>query len=129
MNPAIARALSRGQTIDITTTGRRTSLPRRIEVVFHNFDGRLYISGMPRAGRTRAWVHNLMADPRLTFHLKGAVAADLPATARIVTDEAERRAVLTRVAEVWRRQDVETMVQHSPLVEVTIDGLRASTAA
>lgn len=129
MNAAIVRALSRGQTVDITTTGRRSGLPRRIEIVFHNFDGRLYISGMPRAGRTRAWIHNLEANPRFTFHLKGAVAADLPATARVITDEAERRAVLARVAEVWRRQDVETMVRDSPLVEVTIDGLGASTAA
>ena len=122
MTPEIARALARGHTIDITTTGRRSGLPRRIEIVFHNFGGRLYISGMPRAGRTRAWIHNLAANPRFTFHLKGATAADLPATARIITDEAERRAVLTAVADVWRRQDVEAMIRYSPLIEVTIDG-------
>ena len=129
MNPAIVRALSRGQTIDITTTGRRTGLPRRIEIVLHNFDGRMYISGMPRAGRTRAWIHNLASDPRLTVHLKGAVAADLPATARIIADVDERRVVFVRVAEVWRGQDVETMTLHSPLIEVTIDGLGVVTAA
>lgn len=129
LNPAIVRALSRGQTIDITTTGRRTGLPRRIEIVFHVFDGRIYISGMPRAGRTRAWIHNLAAEPRLTFHLKGAVGADLPATARIITDEAERRAVFERIVEVWQGQDVETMTRHSPLIEVTIDGLGTATAA
>ena len=129
MNPAVARALSRGQTIDITTTGRRSGLPRRIEIVFHNFDGRIYISGMPRAGRTRAWIHNLAANPRFTFHLKGAVPADLQATARIVTDEAERREVLARIVQVWRGQDVETMTAHSPLIEVTIEGFAAATAA
>ena len=42
---------------------------------------------MPNAGRTRAWLHNLRADPRLTFHLKQLVQADLPATAREITDE------------------------------------------
>jgi deazaflavin-dependent oxidoreductase (nitroreductase family) len=129
INPAIARALARGHTIDITTTGRRSGLPRRIEIVFHSFDGRIYISGMPRAGRTRAWIHNLAAEPRFTFHLKGAIAADLAATARIITDEAERRAVFARIVQVWRGQDVETMTQHSPLIEVTIDGLGAATAA
>ena len=41
----VRRALRHGQSIDITTTGRRTGLPRRIEIVFHNFDGRLYIIG------------------------------------------------------------------------------------
>jgi deazaflavin-dependent oxidoreductase (nitroreductase family) len=129
MDPAIARALAHGHTIDITTTGRRSGLPRRIEIVFHNFDGRLYISGMPRAGRTRAWIHNLAAEPHFTLHLKGPVKADLRATARIITEEAERRTVLTQVARVWQRPDVETMIQHSPLIEVTIDGLTASTAA
>ncbi len=129
MNPAIARALSRGHTIDITTTGRRSGLPRRIEIVFHNFDGRIYISGIPRAGRTRAWILNLAADPRFTFHLKGAVATDLPATARIITDEAERRAIFARIVTVWRGQDVETMTAHSPLIEVTIEGLEAESAA
>ena len=50
----------------------------------------------------------------------GAVA-DLPATARVVTDEAERRHILERVAQAWRRSDVDRMVAYSPLIEVTID--------
>ena len=129
MNQAISRALAQGHTIDITTTGRLTGLPRRIEIVFHNFGGRLYITGMPRAGRTRAWIHNLSTDPHFTFHLKGPVSADLAATARIVTDEAERRAVLAQVVKVWRGQDVEIMTRHSPLIEVSIDGLEATSAA
>ncbi|HEY8818848.1 MAG TPA: nitroreductase/quinone reductase family protein, partial [Candidatus Limnocylindrales bacterium] len=79
MDERVRRSLTHGQVIDITTTGRRSGQPRRIEIVFHNFDGHLYISGMPRAGRTRAWIHNLEADPYLTFHLKGPVDADLPA--------------------------------------------------
>ena len=129
LNPAIVDALSRSQTIDITTTGRRTGLSRRIEIVLHNFDGRLYISGMPRPGRTRAWIHNLGADPRLIVHLKGALAADLPARARVITDETERRAVFARIVRVWRGQDVETMTRHSPLIEVAIEGLGSATAA
>jgi len=128
MDPSIAAALRHGQTIDMTTTGRRTGLPRRIEIVFHNFGGRLYITGQPRAGRTRAWIYNLLADPHFTFHLKRPVAADLPATARVITDDAERRAVFERVVTVWTNQDIETMTRHSPLIEVTIDQ-EAMTAA
>ena len=97
--------------------------PRRIEIVYHTIDGRIYITGMPRADRTRAWLLNLEADPRLTFHLKGTISADLPATARIVTEEAERRAVFEYVVTVWKGQDIETMTRHSPLIEVTIDDL------
>ena len=122
---AIRRVLRHGHTIDITTIGRRSGEPRRIEIVFHSFDGRLYISGMP-SPRTRAWLHNLRANPRLTFHLKQLIQADLPATAREITDPAERHEVLTKVARVWRR-DPEQMERFSPLVEVTIDGLGPMT--
>jgi deazaflavin-dependent oxidoreductase (nitroreductase family) len=120
----IRRALSRGHTVDITTTGRQSGRPRRIEVVFHNIDGRLYISGMPRRER-RSWLANLDADPAMTFHLKGPVKADLPARARIVVDPTERETVLGRVAQAWRRTDVDTMVSWSPLIEVEIEGLGA----
>jgi deazaflavin-dependent oxidoreductase (nitroreductase family) len=118
LDDRVARALSRGQTIDITTTGRRTGLARRIETVFHNIDGRIVLSGMP--GR-RDWYANLLADPRFTFHLKGAVKADLLATARPILEPTERRATMARVAQNWRRTDLEVMLSRSPLVEVTFE--------
>jgi deazaflavin-dependent oxidoreductase (nitroreductase family) len=127
LNDAIRAALERGHTIDITTTGRRSGGPRRIEIVFHNIDGRIYISGVP-SPRKRSWLANLEADPHLTFHLKGRVRADLPATARVITDEGERRDVLQHVARNWRRNDVETMVRYSPLIEVTFDRARVGAA-
>jgi deazaflavin-dependent oxidoreductase (nitroreductase family) len=114
----ISRALSRGHTIDITTTGRLSGQPRRIELVFHNIDGHVIISGLP--GR-RDWYANLLANPQLTFHLKGAVKADLPATARPIIDQKERRATMQRVAANWGRTDIERMLQHSPLIEVTFE--------
>ena len=120
LDAAIRRVLRHGHNIDITTTGRRSGQPRRIEITFHSFDGHVYISGMP-SHRTRAWLRNLRADPRFTFHLKALLKADLPATAREITDEAERRAVLAKVARVWNR-DPEPMLRFSPLVEVTIPG-------
>jgi deazaflavin-dependent oxidoreductase (nitroreductase family) len=119
--PAIRSALKHGHTIDITTIGRRSGEPRRIEMMFHSFGGHLYISGMPNPDRTRAWLQNLRANPHFTFHLKQLVTADLPATAREIVDDPERRQVLEKVARVWRR-DVEQMHAHSPLVEVTIEG-------
>jgi len=121
MADPIQTALSRGGTIDITTTGRTSGEPRRIEIVFHRIDGRIWISGMPFP-RRRSWLANLADDPRLTIHLKGPIAvADLPATARIVDDPAERRTILERVARAWRRTDVDRMVVESPLIEVILD--------
>jgi len=114
-------ALARGHTIDITTTGRRTGQPRRIEIVFHNIDGHLIITGSPREDHRRAWLYNLEADPSLTFHLKGAVRADLPATAREITDRAERRSVAEWVtAHAWPNQDVDAMTAWAPMIEVTL---------
>ena len=119
--PAIRSALKHGHTIDITTIGRRSGEPRRIEMMFHSFDGHLYISGMPNPDRTRAWLQNLRANPDFTFHLKQLVQADLPATAREITEDPERREVMTKVANAWHRA-VEPMLTQSPLVEVTIEG-------
>ena len=120
----IQKALSRGGTIDITTTGRKTGEPRRIEIVFHNVGGRIFISGIPSKSQ-RAWLGNLEKSPRFTFHLKGATHADLPATARVISNEAERREILPAIARNWRRNDLEVMVQYSPLIEVTLDDLAA----
>jgi deazaflavin-dependent oxidoreductase (nitroreductase family) len=114
-------ALEGSHTVDITTTGRKSGKPRKLEIVSHNIDGRIYISGMPFPNR-RSWLANLDADPRFTFHLKGKVKADLAAKARVIEDETERRAILPHIARVWGRKDLETMVEQSPLIEVTFDG-------
>jgi deazaflavin-dependent oxidoreductase (nitroreductase family) len=127
LDPKITQALSRGGVIDITTTGRQTRKPRRVEIVYHNIDGGLFISGMP--GFPRGWLANLDADPHFTFHLKRGVSADLPATARIITDEAERRKLLAPIARTWKRNDLERMVVESPLIEVTLDGVPANQPA
>ena len=127
MNEQIRRSLSRGHRIDITTTGRKTGRPRRIEIVFHNIDGRLIITGSPRADRKRAWLLNLEADPHLTFHLKGGpIRADLPATARVINDQAERGAVAEWVAtNAWPGVNADAMTAYSPMIEVTIADLAA----
>ena len=122
MDDSIQRALRRGHTIDISTKGRRTGRSRRIELVFHNINGRIIISGSP-SRRKRAWIHNLEADPQLTFHLKRSVHADLPATARVITDSTERRQLAEWIAaNAWPNMEVEAMVRFSPFIEVTIDG-------
>ena len=124
MDDSIRRALLHGHRIDLTTTGRRTGLPRRIELFFHPIDGRVYISGMP--GFPRSWLANIRANPRVTFHLTGPIKADLPATAREITEPAERRRIMERVARNWRRTDVDRMMVQSPLIEVIPDDLAAS---
>ena len=125
MDDALRAALGRGQVIELTTTGARTGKARRVEIVLHSFDGHLYISGMPNRARKRGWLANIEANPAITIHLKGAVSTDLPATARAITDPAERRAILEKVARVWNRTDVGVMLEFSPLIEVSIPGYPA----
>jgi deazaflavin-dependent oxidoreductase (nitroreductase family) len=125
MDEATRDALEHSQLIDMTTTGGRTGLPRRIEISLHAFGGHLYVSGMPRADRKRAWIANLEHDPRLTIHLKRTAGVDVPATARVITDPTERRSILALVAKAWGRTDIEGMVAHSPLIELTVAGYPA----
>jgi hypothetical protein len=111
-------ALTRDRTVDITTFGRRSGEPQRIEIWFHNLDGRLYITGLP--GR-RDWYANLQATSDFTFHLKHSVHADLPARARAITEPAERRAVLVPILERLGREDqLAEWLARSPLVEVDL---------
>jgi deazaflavin-dependent oxidoreductase (nitroreductase family) len=111
--------IGNGQIIDLTTTGRQSGEAKRIEIVIFLLDGRLYISGMPGP---RAWLANVAADPRVTIHLKGEVAADLPGRGRVVSDPEERRPLLQRITRHWRRErDLETFVATSPLIEVVLE--------
>lgn len=116
MDATIQQALKTDRTIDITTIGRKSGQPRRIEIWFHNIDGHIYITGTP--GR-RDWYANLEANPNFTFHLKESAQADLAAHARLIEDPAEKRAVLQRIlANIDRSNDLEAWVERSPLVEV-----------
>ena len=119
MDEQVKQALERDRTIDITTFGRKTGLPRRIEIWFHNLEGCLYITGLPGS---RDWYANLVANPVFTFHLKESVQADLPARATPIVDEAQRRDILARITRnLGGQRDLEAWVKGSPLVEVKLD--------
>jgi deazaflavin-dependent oxidoreductase (nitroreductase family) len=115
------------RTIDITTTGRRSGQPRRLEIVFYRIEESIYLSGIP-APRNRDWLANLSAEPRFTFQLKNGVVADLPAVAMVITDEAERRRLLAPLVDQfnqrrgddseWPRAELDEWVQGSPLARV-----------
>ena len=118
MDESVQRALENDRTVDITTTGRTRGQPRRIEIWRDRYDGRTFLSGSPG---TRDWYANLLADPEFVFHLKGSAQADLPALARPITDEAERREVIAGILDDLGRgsSDLEEWVAGSPLAEVT----------
>ena len=122
MDETTQAALHQSQVIDLTTTGRRSGQPRKIEIFLHDEDGLLFITGIPFAGRTRDWIHNISADPGVVVHLKQSVSADVPATARVITDRDERLPLLQVAAQRWGRTDIEDMLEHSPLIVLTAAG-------
>ena len=117
------------RTIDITTTGRRSG-PRRIEIVFYRLGDDIYLSGIP-GPKPRDWLINLAARPQFTFHLKHRIMADLPATATVIVDPAERRRVLAVFVEEFNRRHgpdtpwpeaiLDEWVERSPLARVTFE--------
>jgi deazaflavin-dependent oxidoreductase (nitroreductase family) len=128
MNPAALQALATERTVDITTIGRRSGSPRRIEIWFHRAGGRYWLTGTP--GR-RGWSANLEAQPAFTLHLKQSVVADLAATARPVGDPAERREVLGAILEELNAPenpgglsapaDLDEWTASSPLFEILFE--------
>ncbi|MEZ4731450.1 MAG: nitroreductase/quinone reductase family protein [Caldilineaceae bacterium] len=121
MNAAIQQALDHDDTIDITTTGRKSGRPQRIEIWFRRVAGHTYITGTPGP---RDWYANLLEEPRFTFHLKQSLQADLPARAQPITDPAERRRILADPVMRWYQQQVaalDDLVAGSPLVEVIFE--------
>jgi hypothetical protein len=71
MDEQVQRELEQGGVIDITTRGRHTGQPRRIEIRFHHIEGQVYITGRPP--RRRDWYANLLASTLLSLcpHVAG----------------------------------------------------------
>lgn len=116
MEESIRRALAQDRTIDITTIGRTSGLPRRIETWYHRVDGGFYLTGSP--GK-RDWYANLLAHPEFTFHLKESAVADLPARATPITDPATRRAIFAAIlGNLEMTGDLEAWLAGSPLASV-----------
>jgi hypothetical protein len=115
----VREALTRDRVVDITTHGRRSGTPHRIEIWMHQLGERTYITGRPP--RPRSWYANLVADPAFTLHLKQTARADLDVRARPVTDLQEREEVLrTILGRLDLSSDLAAWVAGSPLVEVTL---------
>ena len=100
MDSTTAAALAQGGIADITTIGRKTGRPHRVEIGFIPLNGEYYITGRP--GRQRDWLANVSANPDFTLHLKRGVHADIPVSAEVITDSEERETVLRRILlEAW----------------------------
>lgn len=116
----VRRELADDLTVDITTTGCRSGLPRRLEIWMLHVDGRFFITGTPGQ---RDWMANLAADPRLVVHLKRHARVDLTAVATAVDDAVTRRSVLEHPTAWWYREQepLDVLVASAPMVEILLD--------
>ncbi|MCP4307870.1 MAG: nitroreductase family deazaflavin-dependent oxidoreductase [bacterium] len=118
MDADVQQALETDRVIDITTIGRYSGEQRRIEIWFHNVEGRIYITGTPGP---RSWYANLMGNAAFTIHLKESLRRDLPAMAIPVVGEERRRPVLAEItSRVAPDASLDNWVEGSPLVEVRL---------
>jgi len=68
----------------LTTTGRRTGRPHRIEIWYAIDGSTLYL--LAGGGRSADWVQNLMVDPSALLEVDGM---ERPVLARVLTDDQE----------------------------------------
>ena len=118
MDKAIRNALAVDELIDITTIGRRSGKPRRIEIWFHFLNETIYLASRPAK---RSWNANLLANPDFTFHFKQSLQRDVAAMARPITNPATKRTVFAQMREGELRMahiDLEAWVAGSPLIQV-----------
>jgi deazaflavin-dependent oxidoreductase (nitroreductase family) len=100
MDQAVKDAMDRGGIADITTVGRNTGEPHRVEIYFHQFDGAYYLTG--RHGAKRDWEANIIAHPEFTLHLKRGISADVTVVGEPEPDADERGRILRRaLIESW----------------------------
>lgn len=100
MKPETREALDRGGIADITTIGRKSGAPRRVEIYFHHFDGKYYLLGRP--GRKRDWEANIESNPGFTLHLKRGVVEDIAVIGESEPDPEIRKVILLRaLIENW----------------------------
>jgi deazaflavin-dependent oxidoreductase (nitroreductase family) len=120
MTDEVRRALATNPTIDITTTGRSSGEPRRLEIWMLAIEDRFFITGTPGP---RGWLANIKNDPRVVVHMKHGLQADLVAWAHVVDDEETRRRVLSHASADWYRtqQPLDVLIASAPMVELRFD--------
>jgi deazaflavin-dependent oxidoreductase (nitroreductase family) len=112
----------------LSTTGRRTGRPHRIEIWYAADGDTLYL--LSGGGRSADWVQNLLVDPAVRVEIDGEIHS---ARGRLVEDGAEveraRSLVFAKYAPRyegdltrWRQRAVPVALDRSPTVERSSTG-------
>ncbi|HJU51959.1 MAG TPA: nitroreductase/quinone reductase family protein [Acidimicrobiia bacterium] len=109
--------LASQRTVDLTTIGRQSGRPRRLEIWWFRFENRFIITGTP--GR-RDWLANIRANPAVIIHTR---IGELAGTAQEVLDVAFRRRFFASKDTRWysTQSGLESLVAEAPMVEIVLD--------
>jgi deazaflavin-dependent oxidoreductase (nitroreductase family) len=96
----------------LTTTGRRSGLPRRIEIWFTRHRGRYYL--VAEHGPKARWVQNIRADPEVRVRV---ASRRFRGRARVVDARAERdlAATIRRLSEAKYGWGAGLVIEIAPL--------------
>jgi deazaflavin-dependent oxidoreductase (nitroreductase family) len=116
MDQATRDRLAQIRTIDLTTIGRRSGQPSRIEIWWFRFEDRFIITGRP--GK-RDWFANVRVNPDVIIHADGD---DFPGKASVVTDQEFRRRMITTTKRNWysSQEELDRMIRTAPMIEVEL---------
>jgi len=86
----------------LTTVGRKTGKPHKIEIWFGLNGGTVYLlsGGMDKSD----WVRNLLKDPNVTVRI---AKHTFPATARLVKDEKEEMLARAMLADKYKEREAD----------------------
>ena len=118
LEPSTIAKLAATSTIELTTFGRRSGKPARIEIWWFHVEGRFIITGTPGE---RDWLANAAGNAAVIIHTP---EGDFTARAGIVEDTEFRRRVFTHPNVSWYRTQIELdrLVATSPMIEIILDG-------
>ena len=118
LDPGTSKILDEVETVEITTRGRASGQPRRIEIWMYAIDGRYIITGTPGP---RDWYANVLAHPHLTLHLPDGT--DLEAATVTIEDPEFRSRVFTAAKTWWYRDQtsVADLIANSPMIEMLFE--------
>ncbi len=103
----------------LTTTGRKSGNPHRIEIWFGVHDGRIYLMS---GGRDRSdWVKNLQSDPRVTIEIADETHTGV-ATILAEPSEADALARTILVQKYGKERDLEKWGRESLAIVIDLLG-------
>lgn len=116
LTPEDLKRLASIRTIDLTTFGRKSGRPRRIEIWWFHVDGRFIITGTPGQ---RDWLANVRANPTVVIHVDGQ---DIETTARPIEDRQHRLEVFSQPETRWysTQAELDRLVAEAPMIEIDL---------